>query len=152
MIADVSLRREYVLEASPQDVFDAWTDPAALLQWWCPGPAHATHAVLDVRPGGRYEIRMTAGPRGEPQVVSGEYVAVEPPHRLVMTWHASGTPHDNGEPSLLSIELQPHAQGTRLLLLHERLPAGSETSYGGGWAAVLQALDRFVRRPPSADV
>jgi uncharacterized protein YndB with AHSA1/START domain len=152
-MADASLRREYLLPASPQAVFDAWTDPAALLQWWCPGPAHATHAVLDVRAGGRYEIRMTAGPRGEPQVVSGEYVTVEPPHRLVLTWHAQGSPHDNGDvPSLLSIELQPHAQGTRLLLLHERLPAGSESSYSGGWAAVLLALDRFVRRPPSADV
>nr|WP_255719312.1 SRPBCC family protein [Pelomonas sp. P8] len=137
------------MDAPPQVVFAAWTDPAALLQWWCPGPAHATHAELDVRAGGRYEIRMTAGPGGEPQVVSGEYVAVEPPHRLVMTWHARGTPHDNGDASLLTVELHPHPRGTRLALLHERLPTGSGASYSGGWAAVLQALSRFVQ-PPSA--
>lgn len=149
MIADVSLQREYLLAAPPQAVFDAWVDPAALLQWWCPGPARATHATLDVRAGGRYEIRMTAGPRGVPQVVSGEYVTVEPPHRLVMTWQAEGTPHDNaGLPSLLSLELHAHPQGTRLLLTHERLPAGSGASYSGGWAAVLPALARFVHRPP----
>lgn len=146
MIAGPSLHREYLLPAPPQQVFDAWTDPVALLQWWCPGPARATHAELDVRTGGRYEIRMTAGPRGEPQVVSGEYVAVEPPHRLVMTWHAQGTPHDNGAvASLLTIELHAHPHGTRLALLHERLPAGSESSYSGGWGAVLQALDRFLQ-------
>ncbi|MFT7772238.1 SRPBCC family protein [Roseateles sp.] len=139
-----SVAREYLLEAPVEAVFDAWTDASALLQWWCAGNAHATHADLDVRQGGRYEIRMSPGPAGTPQIVRGLYVKVERPHRLVMTWRAEGTPHDNGDDSLLTVELFAHGRGTRLTLLHERLPAASPPSYAQGWAHVLHALSRFL--------
>lgn len=150
MIAPRSVERDYVFQAPVQAVFDAWTDGAALLQWWCPGNSQATRVELDVRPGGRYAIDMSPGPTGTAQRVHGEYVAVEPPHRLVMTWRAQGTPHDNGDGCLLTLEFQPHPQGTRLRLLHEQLPGGSQTSYANGWDAVLRTLASFVARPRAA--
>lgn len=144
MIAQDRFTREYVLNAPPHAVFDAWTQADALLQWWCPGAFHATHASLDVRPGGRYEIRMAAAQGTDVHVVRGEYVELQRPHRLVMTWRAEGTPHDNSADCLLTVQLEPHPRGTRLALLHERLPAGSEGSYRQGWEHVLHALGRFV--------
>jgi len=133
---------EYVIEAPPEAVFDVWTDADALMQWWCPGAYHATHVHLDARVGGRYEIRMAApGHEGE-HIVRGEYVALDRPRLLAMTWRAQGTPHDNNENCLLTVQLHEHPRGTRLALLHEQLPVGSEGSYGQGWAQVLQQLAR----------
>lgn len=145
MLATDQVRRVYVLEAAPETVFGAWTDARQLMQWWCPGPARATAATLDVRVGGRYRIDMSAGPLGLPQIICGEYLEVAPPRLLVMTWRARNTPHDNGDDSLLTVRFEPHMRGTRLELLHERLPAGSSPSYGGGWDDVLNTLARTVQ-------
>ena len=54
--------REFVItrafDAPPERVFEAWTDPKRLAQWW--GPHTFTNPVcqLDVRPGGPYRIVM----------------------------------------------------------------------------------------------
>lgn len=138
---------EYVIEAAPEAVFDAWTDADALVQWWCPGAFRATHVRLDVRVGGRYEIRMAASGRKEEHVVQGEYVALDRPRLLAMTWRAHGTPHDNSKNCLLTVQLHEHPRGTRLTLLHEQLPVGSEGSYGQGWVQVLQQLARHCGTP-----
>jgi uncharacterized protein YndB with AHSA1/START domain len=66
---------EYRVTGSPDEVFEYFTDPEKYRRW--KGQA----AELDARPGGVYRVQMT------PQVwVSGRYVTVDRPRRLVMTW------------------------------------------------------------------
>ncbi|MEI8194575.1 MAG: SRPBCC family protein [Phycisphaerae bacterium] len=68
-------------------VFQAWTDPAQLAQWW--GPRGFTNPVchLDVRPGGQIRIDMRA-PDGTVFPMAGVFDEVVEPERLVFTCYA----------------------------------------------------------------
>ena len=44
--------------ASPERVFRAWTQPAALREWWCPAGWTAGEIEVDLRVGGAYRIAM----------------------------------------------------------------------------------------------
>ncbi|MBF8299495.1 MAG: hypothetical protein HW397_544, partial [Dehalococcoidia bacterium] len=65
-------------------VWEAWTKPEHVAQWW--GPRGWTLPVcdIDLRPGSHYRWVMR-GPDGKDHPMSGEYREVVPPERLVYT-------------------------------------------------------------------
>lgn len=71
-----------VLRAPPPLVWQLWTEPAYVSMWW--GIKGCTIPVcdLDVRPGGAWRIHMQT-PGGTVYRNGGEYLVVEPQHRLV---------------------------------------------------------------------
>lgn len=73
-----------VFDAPRRLVYEAWTDPKHMAQWW--GPRDLTNPVctMDVRPGGAYRIVMHA-PDGVDYPIKGVFHEVVPPERLVMT-------------------------------------------------------------------
>jgi uncharacterized protein YndB with AHSA1/START domain len=87
----LNLEREIVitriLDAPRKLVFEAWTHPRHLVQWW--GPAGFTNPVceMDVRPGGTWYIVMR-GPDGSEYPGGGVYREIVPPERLVFTNNA----------------------------------------------------------------
>jgi uncharacterized protein YndB with AHSA1/START domain len=125
--------------AAPADrVWAALTDPAALAAWFWPR-RFAPTAEVDLRVGGRYRIDGPA----VGMAASGEYVTVEPPHKLVFTWVWDGEP---GE-TLVTIELTPAGTGTELTLRHERFAddAGRD-SHAQGWHDCLDRLPQWLSR------
>jgi uncharacterized protein YndB with AHSA1/START domain len=124
---------ERVLPASPTQVFAAWTTPARMADWM--SPAGVAEAEVDLRIGGAFLVVM-AGP-DERIEHTGTYLELDPPRRLVFTWVS---PYTGPEPSLVTVELHPHDEGTRLVLTHERLPAGVVESHEGGWGTMLKRL------------
>jgi uncharacterized protein YndB with AHSA1/START domain len=86
-------------------------------------------AELDARPGGRFRIDADGV-----HVALGEYLEVDPPHRLVMTW---GWLDDESIPpgsTLVEITLTPEGAGTRLRLVHTGLPdEPAREIHGAGW-------------------
>lgn len=80
--------RELVLTrliAAPRDkVFQAWTDPKLMVQWFTPKPWETVRAETDVRPGGSSLIVMR-GPDGTEFPNRGVYLEVVPNQRLVFT-------------------------------------------------------------------
>ena len=50
--ADLDLELVRDVPASPQAVFEAWTDPASLKQWFAPRPYSISLCEIDLRPGG----------------------------------------------------------------------------------------------------
>jgi uncharacterized protein YndB with AHSA1/START domain len=76
-----------VLDSTPENVFEAWTDPKQMEQWW--GPKCFTNPVceLDVRPGGAWRIVMR-GPDGIEYECGGVYSEVVKPERLVFSNNA----------------------------------------------------------------
>ena len=70
-------------DAPPEDVFRAHVEPE-LLKEWCIGPDGWTMPVCinDARPGGAIRYEWTDG-KGGGFHLTGEYVTVEAPHRLV---------------------------------------------------------------------
>ena len=82
---DIELQRRF--RASSERVSRAWTQPVALREWWCPAGWAAGEIKIDLRVGGLYRIAMVRGGDAGPGVsVSGQFLEVRPPERLVYTW------------------------------------------------------------------
>jgi uncharacterized protein YndB with AHSA1/START domain len=77
----------------PRDlVFDAWTDPTHIGQWWGPRGFTTTTHEMDVRPGGVWRFTMH-GPDGVDYPNRIVYIEVVRPERLVYD-HGSDDPAD----------------------------------------------------------
>ncbi|MBW3620588.1 MAG: SRPBCC domain-containing protein [Actinobacteria bacterium] len=69
-------------------VWEAWTDPDQLRQWWGPPKTTIAECELDLRVGGRIAIVMVAGEgmgkyQGTRWPMEGTFTDIEFPHRLV---------------------------------------------------------------------
>lgn len=138
MIDVVQVRR--VLKATPQDVFEAWTDPRLLQQWLCPDPGVVAEATCDPVIGGRYRLVMVFD-HGAYEV-TGEYLEVNPPHRLVFTWLTNRTA---GQTTQVTVTIRPDGDLTELTITHERLPSDSyRNAARSAWANVVDRLDRIL--------
>ncbi len=83
-MADRELVLTRLIDAPPEKLFKAWTDPELLKQWFAPLPYTTPVAELDVRPGGSMRVVMR-GPDGADMSVPGVYLEVVPNQRLVFT-------------------------------------------------------------------
>lgn len=133
------VRKSKFLPAPRERVFRAWIDEQELSAWWRPGGYRVERATLDLRAGGLYEICM-ANQSGQRQRLSGEFIVIEPPERLVMTWRLEGSPDDDGYAALLTVELTEVSGGTQINLTHERLRTGGFERFDSGWEALLSVL------------
>lgn len=131
------------IAARPSIVFDALTTPEGIAYWWGPDAGPVLVAETDVRVGGRFRVRfrMLDGTEHES---SGEYLEVEPPERLAMTWRWLGSEDDGDAESRIEIDLRPVENGTELVFTHALL--GSEESRKGheqGWNGALDKLEKY---------
>jgi Uncharacterized conserved protein len=60
------------ISAPPARVYNAWTDPAQLRQWFGPENVRTRNITADVRVGGKYRWDLTS-PEGEEMSAFGEY-------------------------------------------------------------------------------
>lgn len=81
---DRTLRMVHTFDATPERVFAAWTDPAQFIEWFGPHGMTNTDCELDLRVGGAWRLRGEG--LGTRRAVSGKYLEVDPPRRLVFTW------------------------------------------------------------------
>jgi uncharacterized protein YndB with AHSA1/START domain len=105
------IRKEIVLPASRDDVWDALTDAARLEDWF------ANEVELDLRPGGGASFRWSNGEERHAVVTE-----VEPERRLAFDWEDEGS---------VEFTLADDADGTRLVVV--------ESSPGWSTALELQA-------------
>ncbi len=75
---------ERIIEASPEAIFKAWTDPKMLKEWFVPKPWTLSDVKLDVRTGGSNSFVMN-GPDGEKFPNAGVYLEVVPNEKIVFT-------------------------------------------------------------------
>lgn len=130
------------LNAAPEKVWRAWTDPQSLKQWFAPSEAFGVLLVeTDVRMGGRYRIVMKA-PDGEEHDVSGVYREVVLNRKLVFTWAWKTTPERE---SLVTVELRASGGGTELTFRHEQFfDADARNRHNQGWTGILERLERLL--------
>lgn len=129
-----------VLKATPQDVFQAWTDPRQLQQWLCPDPGAVREVTCDPVVGGRYRLVMVFDHGA--REVTGEYLEVDPPHRLVFTWLTDRTA---GQHTRVTVTIRPDGDLTEMTIVHERLPSDSyRDSARWAWTNVVDRLDRVL--------
>jgi uncharacterized protein YndB with AHSA1/START domain len=128
------------LDAPPEEVWRAWTDPAVMQDWYCPNPRWRLTASADVRVGGGWQVRM-----GDSYVAAGRYLTVARPRLLGFTWAWAS---EGARPpiSVVEVELVPADGGTRLLLRHTDLPTPEEVeTHQQGWQLCLDRLAALPR-------
>src|SRR5260370_30045418 len=78
------------IAAPPERVFRALTSKE-IIDWWVrPGVFDTREWTGDVRKGGRWNASGVA--RGQPYVLEGEFLEVQPPIKLVHTWQLAWGP------------------------------------------------------------
>jgi uncharacterized protein YndB with AHSA1/START domain len=133
-----------LIDAPREEVFQAWTDPAHLRQWWGPGEFTCPAADMDLRVGGGYRLVMQAG-AGDPFVLGGVFREVEPPTRLVYTWRWETGPAADGSESLVTVEFHDRGPQTELVLTHSEFPEShGPAPYAMGWEGGLVKLERLL--------
>jgi uncharacterized protein YndB with AHSA1/START domain len=76
--------------------------------------------------------------------VSGTYVEVDRPRKLVFTWNG---PLTNNVNTLVTVELYPRGDETDLVLTHERLPTPAIVEgHTRGWGHILDHLADAVSK------
>jgi len=68
------------LPAPREHVFDAWTQPAQLIEWWDPTGARLSECTVDLRPGGAFNF-VNGSSHAPP--FAGVYRVVDRPAELV---------------------------------------------------------------------
>jgi uncharacterized protein YndB with AHSA1/START domain len=150
------VEHEVRVAASPETVFAYFTDPARLVRWM------GAEATLDPRPGGicriafqpdRPTLRPLAaelfenGPAHDlmdttgPNVMTGEFVEVDPYRRIVLTWgwelEVLAVPPQS---TLVEVSFTPDGADTIVRLTHRRLPESSADFHRIGWEHYLARL------------
>ena len=71
-----------IFDASPDQLFQAWTDPAILALWWGPSGFRNTFEVFEPRPGGTWRFVMH-GPDGTDYQNESVFCELQNPTRIV---------------------------------------------------------------------
>jgi uncharacterized protein YndB with AHSA1/START domain len=134
------------IAAPPERVFRALASNE-IVDWWVrPGVFDTREWTGDVRKGGRWRAAGVA--RGQPYVLEGEFLEVQPPTKLVHTWQRVGMP---GAPTTVTYNLQPIAGGTRLTLRHAGfVPPDSCGNVCEGWQSSFEQLTRVLSAAATA--
>jgi uncharacterized protein YndB with AHSA1/START domain len=131
---EAGVEYETRIAASPETVFAFFSDPAKMVQWM------GTEATLDPKPGGMCRIN----PSGH-AVVSGRFVEVDPPRRIVFTWgwetQLLETPPQS---TIVEVTLVPDGEGTLLRLVHRQLRPRAVGFHRAGWKHYLERLARVA--------
>ena len=134
IVASVEIAR------TPERVFQALSS-REIVDWWVnPGVFDTREWSGDVRVGGRWRASGIA--RGAPYALEGEFLEVDPPRKLVQTWHRQGMP---GTPSTLTYLLEPIAGGTRLTVRHADIaPSDQRNNVSAGWRTSCDRLSEIL--------
>jgi uncharacterized protein YndB with AHSA1/START domain len=138
----VTLVVRKTMQATPERLFEAWTDPAQLQKWWGPEGVTCIDPEVDLRVGGRYRIGNQL-PDGKILWIAGEFEVIEPPHRLTYTWRLEGS-SDAFE--RVTVRFEPRGGATEVIVTHERIP--NETirdQHQHGWHGCLEGLAAYLK-------
>jgi len=116
------------IEAAPEQVFEYFTSPEAIVRWM------GDYALLEPSSGGAFEVDINGVP------VRGRYLEVEPPHRLLISWGHAGSDRLPPGASTVEVRLSPAGGGTRVEIEHRDLPEEMRDAFGRGWPHFVARL------------
>ena len=138
-----TLRMSRVMPAPREEVFAAWLDAEGMRAWMCPGDIKKTDVEIDPRVGGKFHIVMHGVE--DTYEMTGEYVEITPPSRIVFTWISHAVQSVGG--SLVTLEFREKGEETELALTHERLGSAEVAAqHESGWGSILDKLAARMAR------
>jgi uncharacterized protein YndB with AHSA1/START domain len=153
-IKDIVFERTY--DASPETVWQAWTNPDMIKQWWGPNNVTIPECEVDLRVGGKIYIVMEAGEamgpyKGTKWPMLGEFTLVEPNSKLSYTAKAwvEGQKEETTIDQTTELTLTEENGKTKLKLkaaIHKTGPGAGMAVQGmqGGFTQQLDKLNAFL--------
>jgi uncharacterized protein YndB with AHSA1/START domain len=144
------LRLERLLNAPPEVVFDAFTDPDAQRELYADAPDWIVRADCDLRVGGRWTISF--GPPGsEPARETNLFQEVDRPKRLAYA-SSMRLPDGSTVDTDVLVTFEEEDGATRLTIVQRGFPmAALRDDFAGGWPSILDGLGRVAAaRAPGA--
>ena len=148
------------IQAPAERVFDAWTKPELIEEWWGPSSYTCPKAKLKLKVGGKYLFCMLSA-EGKELWTTGEFIEIDRPRKLVMSDYPSNaegkiiSPEEAGMKgpfaedgaSYITVEIETRGDGeSELILSHEGLPAAMHAECVDGWKTSLEKLKNVVER------
>jgi uncharacterized protein YndB with AHSA1/START domain len=145
------LSQTRVIRAPRARVYEAWTNPETMKQWFGPSAMRTPNVSLDVRVGGAYRIEFAPNQQapsddhdcgGTNTAAFGQYTQIVPNQLLQFSWSSNWQP---GEDSLVTVSLKDVDGGTELTILHENFNTEeSRDAHNNGWAGSFDKLARIL--------
>lgn len=121
-----NFKKYYILSAEPEEVFNALTNPATLQLWT------GEKAEMSLEPGSEFSLWDDS--------IVGKNLEFETGRKIVQEWYFGDQP----EPSIVTIILHPHKQGTSVELRHTNIPDQDFDEIIEGWdSTYFGALQDF---------
>ncbi len=144
------LKIERTIEVSPELIWQAWTNPEYLKQWFVPRPWTISHCELDLRPGGLCSTTMRS-PEGQEFPNVGCYLEIIPNQKLVFTdaLGADFRPKENAFFTAV-ILIEAHGTGTKYtaIALHKD-EAGrkqhEDMGFFEGWGITIDQMVEVMK-------
>ena len=103
---DEPISRDVIVDAAPEVVWDALTDPVELAEWF------GAEAEIDLRAGGAVRFRWPDGTERR-----GIVIEVDPPYRLTFRWRELRTEASGlavSDATVVAFTLEPDERRTRV--------------------------------------
>lgn len=144
-----AMDREIVLSrviAAPRErVFQAWTDPQQIVQWFGPDGFEVESLECDIRVGGRFRFNYT-GPDGTRWSNRMVFLRIEPPSLIEME-HGSDIDNDPAR-FHATVTFEAQSNGKTVLTMRQLHPTKEQRDGGIGFGAVeygYQTLGKLAR-------
>ncbi|MFG0328994.1 MAG: SRPBCC family protein [Phycisphaerales bacterium] len=148
---ELDLVLERVVEARPELIWRAWTEPEALKKWFTPEPWETVDCEIDLRPGGIFSTTMKS-PDGEILPAHpGCFLEVVENRRLVFTDALGPGFRPKSEPFMTAIILlEPEGEGTRYTAIARHADPEARAKHEAmgfepGWGAALDQLVELTK-------
>jgi uncharacterized protein YndB with AHSA1/START domain len=131
-------------EASPERVYDAWTDPKFASLWLFTGPTSKNHTCeMDPRPGGRWTITDTR--EGVLYAGGGEFIEADRPHKVSLTF---AMPQFSHEHDRITVTFEADGDGCIMRFRQEGIAQSAKRPSESGWTPMFQGLAKAIGAPP----
>ena len=143
--ADQRITITRLFDAPRELVFRAWTDPDHVAKWFGPAGFQVPRdsVEIDLRVGGRFNLRMEQGGSGKEYPLSYEIVEFVEPELLVLKSDPNpsmGLPHG----TVARIELHEEDGRTRMTLTDGPYAAEMGSGAGAGWEGAFDKLEALL--------
>jgi uncharacterized protein YndB with AHSA1/START domain len=126
---------EIYIKTTPDRLWEAITDPEMRRKYTFGAVFTSTW-----EPGSRYQAMGNGN-----LIAEGENLEVDPPRRLVQSFHAVWDDDVKREgTSRVTWEIEPVGDSCRLLVTHDQLREGANAQLYGGWPMVLSGLKTLL--------
>lgn len=140
-----------VFEAPIEKVWDAWTNPESIKQWLSPEGMTNPEVTNEFKVGGKYRVvmeghNMPDSNHNGVMAVGGEYVKIEKPNKLILTWLWESAPVETRTTTITILLKELDHRQTEMTLIHSDFADDTmRHEHNMGWNSTFNKLEQFLK-------